>query len=174
MGYNVREGLVEKNQDILEVIAQVDKTGQAVSLQYAPGDLSKEAYHIRRVLKATELLREECGGKFVDLGLRISLRMDYKRSAITVTPKDAQPERPQPKIIRETETEALQKLLEYKGSLQILEFYPSEEYSEEAFSERLEAVGWSLIPNTQAVSEDGRLKVTVERSTEEGDLRDIL
>ena len=96
MSYGIRPGLVEENKGILELIYQALRSGQPTRLACDPREGDQALTKLRRILRATELLYDEAGGRYLNLGPQVRLKLEITRvsagppfATIVVSPRDA-------------------------------------------------------------------------------------
>lgn len=159
MGYNIRAGLVEENADVLSQIKTAVKDKKVIKYEPPRKDLYTWQWRLRRVLKATEVLRTEMGGEFAGLGELVSLKVDAKEGLLIVEPKGAKPGI-KLKQVRTDEKDALQALESYSGKLFKLEFFPSPSFDEDELVQRAKEIGWNVISTAkQEIEEDDGVKL---------------
>ena len=164
MGYHTRPEMIGENLDLLSAIRQAVEKGEILRLDVEPDRLSSEQYSIRRILKATEIHRTAYGGEFCDLGKMVRVEIDPGRAQLVIRLKAPGSRY---RISRVNENDAINSLTNYQGSMNVLEFYPSEEFTEESFEAALAEVGWILYRTSKTEAPDGKVSYAVER--EEGE-----
>lgn len=161
MGYYIRPGLLTENKDILSPILAAADTGKEVRFDIPDrAQIGRMQYHFNRVLKATEMLRDEEGGIYTDLRERVTVSVDAKRSQLVVRPKGEASEHVP------SERDALEALQSYSGSLTTVEFALAPDFSLEQFEIRAKALGWRLYRESMKEYErNGRefIRVAAER-----------
>lgn len=168
MGYNIRAGMVEENKHLLMVILAAYNRGRELRLR--PDSADDTVYQlqmrIRRVLKATEVLENECDGAFYNLGKKVALNVDNETKELIVRARKVTGGRFAESKQTPDEDMALAQLSASKGTMEMLIFNPSPHFDELDFIERVTAAGWSLLLETK--SEDGgQLMYAAERESAE-------
>lgn len=162
MGYATRPEIVEQNTEILSKIKTAIDRGDSIKFRIRDsGEISREQYRLRRILAATDNHPLASGGEFARLGARTALRIDAVNSTIIASPRSTISTI---EAYRANERDALTYLDEAKGSLAMIEFYPSDSFSIEAFSKAALEKGWKLFPEAGEASSDGKLSMPAERA----------
>lgn len=154
MGYYTRPELVEQNLSLLKRIQRKILKKEDVKLDVPPGsNIDSEQYRLRRVLTSCTRHPEAAGGEVAGLGDLVIVRVDHDARQLVVQLKGALPPSSSPSVsfAKPAEDTALAELEEYQGEMTVLEFYPSEDFSEEELVERAEDLGFEVI--TDAVQE---------------------
>lgn len=168
MGYHAKPELVEEWREQLEAARVAVETGEPVTLK--TNDPSRDQYRFRRALKATELFRTECGGRFAGLGALVTLRA--VAGGLEIVPKASgkqalTSERP-------TEFDAIEKLKNYSGSGPIVEFWPSDMFDEESFKADVQALGYEMVTLQEGLEDDGALRVGALRKEKKKNPWDLI
>lgn len=137
MGYNERPGLVEEWQDVLEDIRRGVEKGETVVMETE--DPGRDAYRIRRALKASEVYRNECGGRYAGLGSVVKLSTGAGK--VEIAPRGGAAHLHAQRL---TEFDALVKVQEFTGTVGNAEFYPSDKFNPEQFVKQVAALGYQV------------------------------
>jgi hypothetical protein len=148
MGYNSTPELITQNLSLVEsILSKVDRDEPAVFRVGADANIQTEQYRLRRVLAACDAFRSAHSGRFAGLGARCSIAIDYEKKTLVVRPKGGV----NIKRFRPTEKDAVEFLIEQKGSLAMVEFFPSEIYSDDAFLRDALTAGWKVQMATKMI-----------------------
>jgi hypothetical protein len=162
MGYNTKPEMLEMaaNRALLDSILRAADEGRSLPLSVKEGaNISTEQYRLRRLLSACDAHRTAVGGRFAGLGQRVSLRTFPERGVIEVRPIAAiSVER-----FRPSEKDAIDFLIEQRGTMALVEFWPSPTFSLEKFSSDALKSGWRVVGETKEESEDGKLSFAAEK-----------
>ena len=163
MGYNTKAEMVEQGSELLSSILSSVEKGEELKLRVRDSnEISTEQYRLRRLLAATDNHPAAYGGKFARLGQRVLLRVDAERGLILVQPKG----NINVETYKTNENDALSFLSEAKGSLTMLEFFPSSSFSLEDFLEAGKKIGWTIHSATFSKGENGKIELAAERIEE--------
>lgn len=166
MGYGVRDGLIEENKAILTLIQAVvvGKQQMCPLDPYEGMNVYQMQWHLRRVLKATEILNE-CEGRFSGLSNQVSIQIDTSNKQVIIKPRS-----------RRLVAVAGSKLSTYpdeEGALNQLEtsskiidmitFKPTKSFNEEKWVDEAKSRGWEIYPNSRQEMEGGLLMYGAEK-----------
>lgn len=173
MGYHIRTGLVEEHKSTLDMVYAALEKGEALRFDCRrPEDMNRTKYQFNRVLKATDVLITECGGKFKGMRARVKVKEDWKNMAIVIEPATAQtagitsiqPAEP-------NEYDAIEKLKQFEGNMDLVRFTPTEAFDLTEWQLALNEIGFDLVADPDQpgwigeVSEYGKAQYAVARST---------
>jgi hypothetical protein len=160
MGYNTRPEMIEQNAELLNSIKEAVDSGKELRLKVRDQNtISTEQYRLRRLLAATDNHPLTFGGKFSRLGKRVNLRVDSENGFILVQPKG----NINVEEYRTDEKDAIEFLLSAKGSVTIVEFWPSKSFSMDEFAKVAAEAGWDVFPSAATTSDTGKIEVPAER-----------
>jgi hypothetical protein len=163
VGYNTSPKLVEQNETLLDSILTAVNAGQEKRFTVrAPANISAEQYRLRRVLAACDAHKLACNGKFAGLGQRVSLRIDHELDQLVVRPAGGV----SIEEFRPSEKDAIDFLIDAKGSLVMIEFYPSPSFDRERLHAEGLRNGWAIVLATEDIAEDGKRTYAAERVEE--------
>ncbi len=162
MGYSIKSGLVEDNSPMLEVIRDAVEKGGEAYFPAPPDGLSGLQYFIRRILKAAEILTDECEGRFSTLGREVSVTMDPTTSRIVVKARHV---RPSGTVVVNlpSEKDILIRAEQSGGTLFADYFTPSPAYSRDALIQSMSRFRWSVTAITPDPDDPSRLFIGAER-----------
>ena len=148
MGYHIRTGLVKDHESTLIMILEAADAGK--SLRYdckRPEDLNRLKYQFNRILKATSVLINECGGIYVGLRNRVKVREDWKHLAIIIEP--AIPTGTLNTLIptQPNEHDAIERLKQFEGQMDLVSFTPSYSFVLNDWITELTKIGFELMPD---------------------------
>jgi hypothetical protein len=173
MGYHIRTGLVEEHESTLDMIYGAIVKGEALRFDCRmPEDINKMKYQFNRVLKATDVLITECGGRFKGIRQRVKVKEDWKNMAVVIEPVTAQtagitavrPAEP-------NEYDAVERLKQFTGSMDLIRFTPSESFDLAEWQLAIKEIGFDLVANPDepgwigGISEYGKAEYAVARTT---------
>lgn len=164
MGYSTRPEMISENAEILSRIRDAITKGESLRLRVRDqATISTEQYRLRRVLAACDNHPSAYGGEFARLGQQVTLKVDAENGYIVASPKAG--------VLlldefRASERDALEFLREAKGSLTMLEFFPSPEFNIDEFVRRAFDLGWTVHPSTATKNSEGKIEVAAERNDE--------
>lgn len=172
MGYGITPGMVESSVDILEIIKANMEKGEPTIFEIKDlSSISREQYRLRRLLKATEILLSEGGGRYAGMGRLVVVRVRAEESKIIVEPKVGSAVTGVGSISikprRVNEHDIISSMGQRKGTLTMLEFYPTDVFVEGDFARELERMKWRLHLTTREELEGGKLKYAAERMEEQ-------
>lgn len=149
MGYNIRTGLVEEHREFLQTISDNISRGESVRYRVAKVEqLNSMRYQLYRLLKATTVLINECGGAFVGLRQRVKIREDYT-GGISLVVEPAKPVASIASILPSNadENDTLERLKQFEGEMDLVRFTPSYTFDLEEWRHKLQMIGFDLMPD---------------------------
>lgn len=137
-----------------------------------PEDINKMKYQFNRVLKATDILIEECEGRFKGMRARVKVKEDWKNMAIVIEPVTAQtagitaitPAEP-------NEYDAVERLKQFTGNMDLIRFTPSESFDLAEWQLAIKEIGFDLVADPDepgwigGINEYGKAEYAVARTT---------
>ncbi len=173
MGYHIRTGLVKEHESTLDMILRSISQGEALRFDCGrPEEMNRMKYQFNRVLKATEVLINECDGRFKGIRQRVKVCEDWKNMAIVIEPSSAQaagitsitPAEP-------NEYDAIEKLKQFEGNMDLVRFTPTSSFDLAEWQLALNDIGFDLVADPDEpgwigeVDEHGKAKFAVARTT---------
>lgn len=177
MGYNISEGCVEQHAEHLESILQGVSKNHAISFNCDKlKDMNKMKYQFLRILKATDMLPNECGGRYHGLRAQVRVREDWQNRAVVIEPVHV-PYRQggvSAGIIPAVpnEHDMIEKLKQFEGQMELVTFVPTETFSLEIWQLKLKTIGFDLVADPDQPGwigeekEDGSLQYAVARMSD--------
>lgn len=174
MGYNIREGVVEQHAEHLEAILQGVSKNHAISFNCDKlSSMNKMKYQFLRILKATDMLPNECGGRYHGLRAQVRVREDWQNRAVVIEPVHV-PYRQggvSAGIIPAVpnEHDMIEKLKQFEGQMDLVHFTPTETFNLDIWQLKLKTIGFDLVADPDApgwigeVKEDGSAEYAVAR-----------
>lgn len=173
MGYGIRPGLVAENRALLTLISitAIGKGRPCRVPPFAGMNVYQTQWHVRRVLKATEVLEDECEGQFAGLGRHLSIKVDTATKEVIVYPKGgASLATFNPRSAsRPDEDAALSQLAHSTREIELVSFVPSPRFAEDTFIEAALEAGWIIYPSSKQDMPDGSLMYGAERNISTSD-----
>lgn len=164
MGYSTSQRLYDENESTIHLLLRNLESGKATTFPIPPGaEVGSIEYHFHRILKCAE----HYGPSPRIQALRKTLQVTYdaSRKAVVLQPKRASsPYASALEPERLSLGSALAALDEYPGTMTMLEFSPSPDFSEDSLATQLAARGWELHRSTRREDERGYLNYAVERT----------
>jgi hypothetical protein len=154
MGYNIREGVVEQHAEHLETILQGLSKNQAISFDCTHlADMNKMKYQFLRILKATDMLPHECGGRYHGLRAQVRVREDWRNMAVVIEPVHVPyrvdgilssiPSMP-------NEHDVLEQLKQFEGQMDLVHFTPTSTFNVNTWQVQLLRIGFDLVADPDA------------------------
>ncbi len=150
MGYNISEGCVEQHAEHLESILQGVSKNHAISFNCEKlSSMNKMKYQFLRILKATDMLPNECGGRYHGLRAQVRVREDWQNRAVVIEPIHV-PYRqggPSAGVIPAVpnEHDMIEKLKQFEGQMELVTFTPTETFNLEIWQLKLKTIGFDLV-----------------------------
>ena len=162
MGYSTSPEMIINEEEFLDKLLTVVKDRKSLRISVPrDGNVSTEQYRLRCLLAATDRHPYTLDGRFAGLGASLTIKVSGTH--LLVIPKLELKVR---MIVRPNEDDALTSLEHFTGSMQLLEFEPSKDFSEEIFQAALQKIGWELHISTRRDSPNGGITFAVERIEE--------
>lgn len=164
MGYGVRDGLIEENKTILTLIqAVVVGKNQICPLDpYEGMNVYQMQWHIRRVLKATEVL-DECEGRFSGLSDQVSIQIDTQNRQVIIKPRHRRLNVTQKTNVYPDEAGAISHLEASSKTIDMITFRPTPEFDEEKWAAEAKERGWEIYVNSRQEMEGGLVMYGAEK-----------
>lgn len=86
MGYSIRKGMVEENKEFLQSLQMKISKGESYFLRVDAERISAVVYRLHNILKAANVLINECGGVFKDLRSQVQIKINYERLWVELRP----------------------------------------------------------------------------------------